>query len=206
MTTSTGRNTRARSTEPATGARRGADRGEDRGPGEPPRIVSVPAATSSLGDEAIERGSVGARRSRRLLTLRDTARAMSQENVEVVRANFEAWNAGNMDAVRELHHPDVIVRAPEGWPEPGPFVGREAVMRQWNQLRQTWDLDTVELLSDFIDAGDRVAVRVSWRGAARGPDANLEMTDVFALREGRICDLWCFWDHADALEAVQLSE
>jgi triphosphoribosyl-dephospho-CoA synthetase len=40
---------------------------------------------------------------------RDTARAMSQENVEIVRAAFEAWNAGNMDAVRELHDPDVIV-------------------------------------------------------------------------------------------------
>ena len=30
------------------------------------------------------RGAVGARRSRRLLSLRDTARAMSQENVEIV--------------------------------------------------------------------------------------------------------------------------
>ena len=32
------------------------------------------------------RGAVGARRSRRLLSLRDTARAMSQENVEAARA------------------------------------------------------------------------------------------------------------------------
>ena len=33
------------------------------------------------------RGAVGARRSRRLLSLRDTARAMSQENVEIVQAS-----------------------------------------------------------------------------------------------------------------------
>ena len=58
---------------------------------------------------------------------------MSQENVEIVRAAFEAWNAGDMDALRELYDPDVIVRTPEGWPEPGPFVGREAVMRQFEQ-------------------------------------------------------------------------
>ena len=54
---------------------------------------------------------------------------MSQENVEVVRATFEAWNAGDMDAIREQYDPGVIAWAPEGWPEPGPFVGREAVMR-----------------------------------------------------------------------------
>jgi len=59
----------------------------------------------------------------------DTGRAMSQENVKVVRAAFEAWNAGDMDAFRELLAPDVISRSPDGWPEPGPYVGREAVMR-----------------------------------------------------------------------------
>jgi ketosteroid isomerase-like protein len=36
---------------------------------------------------------------------------MSQENVEVVRAAFEAWNEGNIDALRELHDPDVIARS-----------------------------------------------------------------------------------------------
>jgi ketosteroid isomerase-like protein len=58
---------------------------------------------------------------------------MSQENVGVVEAMGDAWNAGDMDAFRGFLAPDVIVRVPEGWPEPGPFVGREAVMRQWEQ-------------------------------------------------------------------------
>ena len=40
------------------------------------------------------RGAVGARRSRRLLSLRDTARAMSQENVEIVRDLFDAMERG----------------------------------------------------------------------------------------------------------------
>ena len=33
---------------------------------------------------------------------------MSQENVEVVRASLQAWNAEDMDALRELYHPDAI--------------------------------------------------------------------------------------------------
>ena len=51
---------------------------------------------------------------------------MSQENVEIGRALFELWNAADMDAFRELYDPDAIVRTVEDWPEPGPYVGREA--------------------------------------------------------------------------------
>ena len=84
---------------------------------------------------------------------------MSQENVEVVRAVFETWNAGDMDALRELYDPGVILCAPEGWLEPGPWVGQEAVMREWEHVREGWNADVAEPISDFIDAGDRVAVR-----------------------------------------------
>jgi hypothetical protein len=59
-------------------------------------------------------------------------------------------------------------------------------MRQWEQLRQTLDVDAVEMLTDFLHAGDRVAVRVCWHGAGSGPEANLEMTDVFTVRKGKI--------------------
>ena len=36
---------------------------------------------------------------------------MSQQNVEVVKAAFEAWNAGDMDALRDLCDPDVLSRS-----------------------------------------------------------------------------------------------
>ena len=131
---------------------------------------------------------------------------MSQENVEVVRARYEAWNAGDMDAFRELYDPDVIARAPEGWPEPGPFVGREAVMRQWEQQRETFDADTLEPISEFIDAADRVVVRFIWRGVGHGPQANLELTGVYTLRKGRVFGAEFFWDHAEADTILGLSE
>jgi ketosteroid isomerase-like protein len=53
---------------------------------------------------------------------------MSEENVEVVRAASQAWNAGDTDAFREMHHPDVILRPAKDWPEPGPYLGHEALM------------------------------------------------------------------------------
>jgi ketosteroid isomerase-like protein len=94
---------------------------------------------------------------------------MSQENVEIVRAGIEAWNAGDMAAFRELLAPDVILRGAEGWPEPGPWVGRDAVMRQWEQQRETFDAKRPGTDQRLIDAGDRVVVRMVWRGVGHGP-------------------------------------
>ena len=131
---------------------------------------------------------------------------MSQENVAVIRAAFQVWNAGDMDALSEIVDADVILRLPAGWPEPGPFVGPEAVMRQWEQMREIWQADSLEPISDFIGSADRVVGRFIWRGAGRGLDTDLEMTGVWTVRKGRIFGTEFFWDHAEALEAVGLSE
>ena len=131
---------------------------------------------------------------------------MSRENVEIVRATFGTWNADDMDGFRELFDPDIAMRSAEGWPEPGPWFGREAVMRQFEQQRATFDADALELISDFLTVGDRVAVRLIWRGAGYGPEANLELTGLYTVRNGRILSLDFFWDHAEALKALGLSE
>jgi ketosteroid isomerase-like protein len=131
---------------------------------------------------------------------------MSQENVEIVRAFFDAWNAGDMDACRETYDPHVVVRYAEGWPEGSePIMGREAVVRQWEQQREPFDADTLELL-DVIDLGDRVVARMTWRAVGSGPDLNIEVTSVSTLRKGKTILAEFFWDHAQALEAVGLSE
>src|SRR2546427_5491128 len=119
---------------------------------------------------------------------------MSQENVEVVRVVYETWNAGDMNAFAEMYDPDAILRTPEGWPELGPFVGREAIMRDWEYVREAWNADVVEPISDFIDAGDRVAVRHTWRvTAGHGPEVNLEITNVLMVRRGKIVFQEFFW-------------
>ena len=129
---------------------------------------------------------------------------MSQANVEVVKAAFDAWNAGDMDRLRDIYDPNIVLHMLRDWPEPGPYVGREAVMRQWEQIRETWDADFVEPIS-FVDVGDRVVVRQIWR-LGRGPDANIDLTIIVTLRQRRIASLEYFWDHAEALEAAGLSE
>jgi ketosteroid isomerase-like protein len=130
---------------------------------------------------------------------------MSQENVEIVRAGMEAWNARDMDALREAYAEDVVTWPPTGWPEAGPFIGRDTVTGQWERMRESWDNDEVEMIADYIDAADRVVVRMSWRERGR-PEANSGATGIFTIRNGKIRVAEFFWDHAEALETLGPSE
>jgi hypothetical protein len=49
-------------------------------------------------------------------------------------------------------------------------------------------------------------VRFIWRGAGQGPEAELELTCVFTVREGRILAADYFRDYAEALGTLGLRE
>jgi ketosteroid isomerase-like protein len=88
---------------------------------------------------------------------------------------------------------------------PTPSCGARRVGREWEQFREAWDADAVEPLK-FIDAADRVVVRQITRGTGQGPEVNMELTNVMTVRKGKIVYQEFFWDHAEALETLGLSE
>ncbi len=80
-------------------------------------------------------------------------------------------------------------------------------MRQFEQTREAWDTDFSEQIGDFIDVGDRVVVRLIWHGLGHGPESKDRGDDSsITLRKGRILRVEGFWDHAEALETLGLSE
>ncbi len=42
---------------------------------------------------------------------------MSQADVELVCRSFDLWNRGDLTEWIAVHHPDVVVVPPDGWPE-----------------------------------------------------------------------------------------
>ena len=131
---------------------------------------------------------------------------MSQENVEIIRSNFETWNQGRMDDFRDLFDPEVAVtRFLDEWPEPGPFVGRDAVMGFYEGVRP-WDDTTAEPIGEFAESGNRVAIRILWRASTQGQEVGMEVSAVYTLRSGRISVIEFFRDHAEALEAMNRLE
>ena len=132
---------------------------------------------------------------------------MSQENVEIVRRSYEAWNAGAMDTLRECYDPSaVMVLGSEGGPEGAEaIVGIDALMLLYVRLREAWDTDEMDPIS-FTDADDRVVVHHTWHARGRGPDLDIEQAVICTLSQGRISQVEPFWDHHEALKAVGLEE
>ena len=132
---------------------------------------------------------------------------MSEENLELVKGVFAAWNAGDMDAYRAVLDPEVILRSLDNWPEQGPWVGPEAVMRQFEQVRDIWESDTVDPITDYVDIADHVVVRWAWHTTGgHGPEAGIELTSVYTVRRRKVVMLEFFWDHAEALRTIGLGE
>jgi uncharacterized protein len=132
---------------------------------------------------------------------------MSQQNLEVARRAFSAWNAGDPEALRDAYDPDAVMHYHGDWPEPGPFSGRDAIIRQFERMREALDdRDSLVFLGEPLDVADRVVIRFAWRGEGHGPAMDLEVTVVYAIRDGRILQADFFPDHAEALEAAGLDK
>jgi ketosteroid isomerase-like protein len=132
---------------------------------------------------------------------------MSEENLEVVRRSTELWNAGDVEALRGLFHPDAVLHIPEGLPEKGPFSGVDQVINQYRRMGEDFSQHHLES-TDTEARGDCVIVRYCWivRGDHSGIGGELRYTGIFRLRDGKITEVRYCWDHDEALAAAGLRE
>src|SRR5262245_47377329 len=138
---------------------------------------------------------------------------MSEENVEVVRRAFDAFNRGGVDAcVSEgVWSPEIVWDVtPSRIPGLGAYRGQEEVRRFFEEdWFGTFPFDEWEVvLEEVIDAGDRVVgmSRQHGRGASSGAVAEQEVAQIATLRDGQIVRVVTYLDRAEALEAAGLSE
>src|SRR3954454_16393744 len=111
---------------------------------------------------------------------------MSQENVEILRAAYENWNAGKFD--RELLTADVEFTQPEIGD--ADYHGREGVARGIDELTDVFDEVRAEP-EDFFIAGPHVVVFVRLSGVAKGSGVPVEfpLAHLFRFRGNKIA-LW----------------
>src|SRR5829696_5039032 len=152
---------------------------------------------SSLG---VERGGGQA-----IPPARDTARAMSQENVEIVRRLYEAFNRRDLTAESEVLDPNF-----EWIPDTRSFEsairGREEVLRFLDDQIETLGLRVQP--ETFFEKGDRVVafIRAIGRGEASGAEMDIRIAGVWTLRNGIVMRGQAYAERAEALEAVGLRE
>jgi ketosteroid isomerase-like protein len=143
---------------------------------------------------------------------------VSEENLALVRRNYEAINSVDRTAEEFVDPEDV---APDLWaslapdfelhgrpdvPDSQDYRGREATKDFWRMLQEVWSELRWEPL-EFTDLGDAIVVETRIVGVGRGSDVPIEAdeTDVFWFRDGRIVRVQGFATKAEALEAVEAS-
>jgi ketosteroid isomerase-like protein len=134
---------------------------------------------------------------------------MSQENVEIVKAAYEAFAREGLDRFMEHFTDDVDYRAVEGAPDDsGPIRGKDAVrawLQDWIDTFDEFWFEPVEL----IDAGEDTVVAVErFGGRAKLSGIETDQTEavVFTIRGGKLGRCREYATRHEALEAAGLEE
>jgi uncharacterized protein len=133
---------------------------------------------------------------------------MSEENVEIVRRGFEAWDAGDLDGMLALMDDDLVMRRLAPMADPGTWNGHGGLLQNVGEWLDTFD-EFKMTAEEFIDAGEQVVVRVAQegRGSVSGAPVTATFWFVFGVRDGKsVTTLDMYATRQEALEAAGLLE
>jgi ketosteroid isomerase-like protein len=141
---------------------------------------------------------------------------MSEENIEIVRQGFDAFNAfmrgePSEEALAALVDPEFEYDWPaeRDWPEPD--HSRQGVPLAFAFIKRVQSslIDVVWEPLEFIEAPDNrvlAQVRQSGRDRESGVPVEFQLFHVVTLRDGRVRKLEFFHHRAEALEAAGLQD
>lgn len=124
-----------------------------------------------------------------------------------LRAAYEAFNRGDMDAAVRSFDANVEWIEPAEFPGGGEYHGVEGAKRYLTQSRAS----AAQLISEpeqFIPAGNRIVVFVHARRLPRHSDTwrERDLADVYTFRGGRVMSMRAFADRQDALRWVGIEQ
>ncbi len=133
---------------------------------------------------------------------------MSEENVELARRGYAAFNRGDREAWLAMVDPEAELVFPffqqlEGG---GAAEGRAGAARLWDSWHRAFPDASIEVDS-IKDLGEAMFVAVRVRGRGAGSDVPIDQPawHVMKLRDGKVIQLTAFLDESEALEAAGLS-
>jgi uncharacterized protein len=168
------------------------------------RRYREPAALATIRRD---RARAYAARRRRELSAGDTERAVSEDDVEVVRAAFGAWNRGDRGAWMKFWDEEAEFYPLRAQLEGRPYRGAEGLRRFVAEVNEDWDEIRFEL-DQIRDVGGQVVAtgRARARARASGLDLDVPLGLVGTVRSGKIVYGRFFSDPMDALEAVGVGD
>ena len=136
----------------------------------------------------------------------DTGRAMSaDEDVEVVRRAFEAWNEGDVERVIEMAHADLEFVPLRSQLDGAAYHGGEGMRQFARDAGEEWEYLRI-LPDEFRAVGGEVLMlgRYDAKGRGSGMDIQFPCGWVARVRDGKLAYLRTYSDPQEALKAVGL--
>jgi len=142
------------------------------------------------------------------MSKRDSSHRASRSASDLLHRFYESFNQGDLDSVLELctddvelyQDPDVVEMVAALTPR-----GQERIAQYLRGWLDSWS-DYHARPQEFLQSGEQVAALTQLR--ARGKNSQFEievdMADVFTLRDGRIARFRLYIQRADALESLGL--
>jgi ketosteroid isomerase-like protein len=134
---------------------------------------------------------------------------MSEENVDLVRSIFAAWERGDYSSA-EWAHPEIGLVVADG-PTPGSWTGVAEMAEAWREALSAFEELRAE--ADEYRALDEERVLVLMHFSGRGKTSGMEVGDihmkganVFHVRGGKVTRLVLYWDRERAFADVGLTE
>jgi steroid delta-isomerase-like uncharacterized protein len=128
-------------------------------------------------------------------------------NIELIRAGFEDFNAGDLDACVARLAPDFMINLAE---LPEPLHGPDS-WRQGAEVMQRGFRDIEAHIQDIFAVRDRVAVRLTFRGThageflgfpATGRNVQYVSHEFYCIGGGLIAEEWICSDTATLMRQI----
>jgi uncharacterized protein len=131
---------------------------------------------------------------------------MSKENVDLVRAIYDAFAAGDIGGVLARMSPDIVWNEAENFPyaDGNPYCGPQAILNGvFARIGAEWD-GFEAVAEELLDAGDTVVALGRYRGTckATGRAMDAQLAHVWRIAGGKAAR---FQQYADTLQAARVT-
>jgi ketosteroid isomerase-like protein len=118
---------------------------------------------------------------------------VSEENVEIVRRVFAAWERGDFTYVDDFD-PEIEFEMVD-WPHQTKVNGIDAMWETWRSTLSAW-VGFRSIPDEITGFGDRVLVttRVEGRGKESGADVSADVATVFTFENGKVTRMALYWN------------
>jgi len=131
---------------------------------------------------------------------------MSQENLDLVRAIYDAFAAGDIGGVLARMSPDIVWNEAENFPyaDGNPYCGPQAVLNGvFARIGAEWD-GFEAVAEELLDAGDTIVALGRYRGTckATGRAMDAQLAHVWRIAGGKAAR---FQQYTDTLQAARVT-